>query len=158
MFDDIIQKYALQFDVPTAWLQAIIQTESSFNANAFRSEPAINDASYGLMQLLYKTAQGLGYTGQPNGLFDPDINIGLGTKLIAQLRDRYGNDIQRIYSAYNSGNPDKYLTSSEVANNVKRLLANLETFITDNPIVSTSGIGSILVVLLMAYWVHYKKG
>jgi soluble lytic murein transglycosylase-like protein len=71
------------------------------------------------------TAQQLGYGGNPDGLFDPDTNINLGTKLIGQLRRTYGEDVKRVYSAYNSGRPDLYLTSTEVAAHVNNLIANL---------------------------------
>jgi len=97
----------------------------SGDANAFRAEPRIGDASYGLMQILYGTAQKLGYIGDPDGLYDPATNIHWAVMLMAENRARYGNDFSRNYSAYNSGNPDKYKTSVQVAQNVARALQNL---------------------------------
>lgn len=111
--------------VPAAWINAVILTESSGNANAYRAEPQIRDASYGLMQLLERTAKGLGYAGTPDGLYDPQTNIHYGVKLLAQLRARNGDDFARVYSAYNSGDPNKYKVSSQVAKNVNRALQNL---------------------------------
>jgi len=127
MFDPIINKYAAQFGVPALWIQAVIRTESNFNPAAYREEPQISDASYGLMQVLFTTAQGLGYDGPKEGLFDPDTNIFLGTKLLADLQRRFGPDVRRVYSAYNSGSPDRYKTSGQVALNVNRFVANLES-------------------------------
>ncbi|TAN55364.1 MAG: lytic transglycosylase domain-containing protein [Magnetospirillum sp.] len=61
---------------------AVIQIESSFQPTAYRAEPQIGDASYGLMQVLYSTASDRGYGGDPAGLFDPEVNIRIG---MAQL-------------------------------------------------------------------------
>lgn len=159
VFDDLIAAAASKYLVPIPWIQAWIQTESSFNPQAYRAEPQIQDASYGLMQLLYRTAQGLGYDGEPAGLFDPSVNIDLGTKLIAQLRAAYGDDVQRVYSAYNSGKPDAYLTSSQVAANVNRLLGNLERFVSNNPVIASTGVlAPVLVMLMLLFWKQRKKG
>lgn len=158
MFDDIIRKYSAVYGVPETWIRAIIQTESSFDPNAFRAEPRINDASRGLMQLLLRTAQGLGFTGPAADLFDPDVNVNFGTKLLAQLRASYGDDAQRVYSAYNSGKPDLYLTNSQVTANVGRFVRNLESFIQSEPLVAASGsFGVVLGALLLWYWVKKPK-
>jgi soluble lytic murein transglycosylase-like protein len=110
------------------WIKAVIGVESSYNPRAYRAEPRINDASYGLMQLLYRTAVGLGYAGEPEGLFDPGINIDLGSKFLGQLRARHGDNFAAVYSAYNSGSATKYQTSTQVAEHVKNALAWLARF------------------------------
>ncbi len=125
-YDDIIREAAATYSVPFAWIKAVIGTESGFDPDAYRAEPQIDDASYGLMQLLYRTAQGLGYSGPPEGLFEPRTNIMLGAKLLGQLVSRYGMDFEKVYSAYNSGSPTKYLTSSQVARHVANARAWLE--------------------------------
>lgn len=162
MFDDIVLKYAAQYQVPPAWIEAVILTESSGNPEAHRAEPQINDASYGLMQLLYATARGLGFTGQPEELYDPDTNIHFGTKLLADLKRRYGTDVRRIYSAYNSGKPDAYLTSDQVGANVRRFLSNLETSVSGlvqkYPAATAAGGGAILAVLVAAILYSWHGG
>lgn len=157
MFDIAIQTAALKWDVPEVWIRAVIETESAWNPNAFRAEPQINDASRGLMQLLMRTARGLGFAGSENDLFDPDTNIDLGTKLLGDLRRKYGDDFRRIYSAYNSGKPDLYLTSTEVAAHVKRAVSILEKYIgqavqavTASP--ATSGVGLLVFAVLLWAW------
>lgn len=117
-FDEIIAVNAAKYGVPFDWIKAVMMTESSGNPMAFRDEPAIGDASYGLMQLLYRTARGLGYTGEAIGLYDPMISLDLGTKLIAQIRRQVGEDFEAMYSAYNSGDPSAYKDSSQVAAHV----------------------------------------
>jgi soluble lytic murein transglycosylase-like protein len=158
MYDEIIAKYANVYNVPEPWIRAFIQTESSFNPTAYRAEPQINDASYGLMQLLYSTARGLGYTGTPEGLYDPETNIALGTKLMYQLRAKYGDDIQAVYSAYNSGSGTAYLSNSSVAQHVANMLKNFEAVIAANPVVASTGsFAIVLVAILIWYWTKRKK-
>jgi len=120
-FDEIISRAAERYGVPFEWLKAIIGTESSFNPRAYRAEPSIRDASYGLMQLLERTARALGFEGTMDELYDPEVNIMLGAKLIGEeLIPRCGATFESVYSAYNSGSCGKYLSSSEVARNVER--------------------------------------
>jgi soluble lytic murein transglycosylase-like protein len=142
MFDSIVAKYSAQFEIPASWIEAVIITESSGDPAAYRFEPKLNEASYGLMQLLLSTARGLGFTGRAEELYDPDTNIYFGTKLLADLKRRYGTDLRRIYSAYNSGRPDLYLTSSQVAANVQRFLRNF----TEEPIAAAAAGGGGLLV------------
>lgn len=156
-FQALISEAALRYAVPEVWIKAVIMTESSGQATAYRAEPKINDASYGLMQLLLQTARGLGYVGTPEGLYDPGVNIDLGTKLLAKLRQVSGDDFQAVYSAYNSGKPDRYLTSPAVATNVKRAVDWLRHFIEEEPFVATSGAGALLVAVLLWYYAKKKK-
>lgn len=111
-FDLHVNKWSAHFNVPVWMIKATIAKESSFNPRAFRPEHAINDASRGLMQLLGRTAMGLGYDGtagradELTGLFDPNENIRLGTRYLAQLQKRFPSETpDGIYAAYNSGKP-----------------------------------------------------
>ncbi len=158
MYDDIISKWAYLYDVPIPWIQAVIQKESSWNPNAYN--PNDPTGAYGLMQVLYRTATGLGYSGDPTGLLDPDTNIMYGTKLIAQIRQKVGDDVQAMYSMYNSGSSTAYLTPGMVADHVRQFMTDLESVITNNPaIVQTSGLlGVALVAILIWYWSHKKGG
>ena len=79
--------------------------ESSLNPMAFRHEPAFwqnymkdkpewkdrdpqeVSSSYGLMQIMYTTAWGLGFRGAGIELYNPVYNIELGAKLLRQLYD-----------------------------------------------------------------------
>lgn len=124
-YDAFVTAESFATGVPAIWIQAVILTESSGRADAYRAEPRISDASYGLMQLLYRTAKGLGYDGTPEGLYDPQTNIHYGTKLLAQLRARYGDNPAAVYSAYNSGSGQSYLSNPDVAAHVDHFLSNL---------------------------------
>lgn len=151
MFDAEIQAAASAWNVPVSWIKAVIQTESAWNPDAYN--PNDPTGAYGLMQVLYSTAQALGYLGQPGGLLDPATNINLGTKLLSQLRASYGDDFRRVYSAYNSGNPDLWQTSTEVAGNVARALAALLSYSVENPV----GSGLVLAVMFLLVWMFRKK-
>jgi hypothetical protein len=62
---------------------AFMEVESDFDPEAFRQEPS-GVASYGLMQVLDTTASGLGLTGDPEQMFDPETGIFYGLKYAAQ--------------------------------------------------------------------------
>jgi soluble lytic murein transglycosylase-like protein len=149
MYEDLIAQASAFYSVPVEWIQAVIETESSWNPNAYRYEAKIKDASYGLMQVLGKTAVGLGFEGDVNNdLYDPATNIDLGAHDLAQLRKSYGDDFRRVYSAYNSGKPDLWETSAEVGANVERALANLAKWTSD----SGAGAGVLLVLIGITIW------
>jgi len=157
-YQALIDKHAAAFQLPAAWIKAIMMKESSGIPTAYRAEPKINDASYGLMQLLYGTARGLGYAGTKEGLYDPDTNIYLGSKLIAQHRAAYGDDIQRIYSAYISGRPDKYLTDAYVSQQVAKVVDFVYDFLKEEPLIATAGAGGgLLIVVLLWLWAKKRK-
>lgn len=105
-FDAIIDSASNEYNVPVALIKAIIGQESEFIATAYRAEPQINDASRGLMQLLLGTAQNLGFTGNPDDLYDPTLNIRLGTKYLSDNLNyaaSNGYGIDSAISAYNGG-------------------------------------------------------
>lgn len=105
-----ICKYATLDDC----VNAIIKIESNNNPNAVRKEPKLKDASYGLMQILTKTAKDLetkhpelprlGSTNKElaKSLRDPEINRLYGTALFKEELDFYKTP-ELAVAAYNSG-------------------------------------------------------
>lgn len=75
------QEFGGWFEV--ADVMAVVDIESSFDPEARRFEARLNDASLGLMQTLYSTAQDRGLVGGPASLFDPETSIRIGMR---QLR------------------------------------------------------------------------
>jgi len=98
-----------RYGVPVALIKAIIGQESAFRPTAYRLEAAINDASIGLMQILYATARGVGYDGpvgdatKMTGLYNPNTNITFGTAYLDSQLARAGGNIRDAISAYNGG-------------------------------------------------------
>jgi len=81
---------------------AVIEIESRFDPFAVSQAGA-----YGLMQLMPPTAREL-FAGRsaglrPSHLFNPVLNIELGTAYLAQLLHRFDGDGQRALIAYNAG-------------------------------------------------------
>ena len=105
-FDSVIAAASSRYAVPVPVIKGIIGLESGFDVHAKRDEPQIRDASYGLMQVLYRTAQALGYSGTPDGLFDPAVNVALGTHFFGDLlrqAQEHGYGLDSALSSYNAG-------------------------------------------------------
>lgn len=109
-FDDVIAQWSNRYSVPVWVIKATIGKESAFDPTAYNpTDPG--SGSRGLMQIAEATARDLGLRGaigddttRTGGLYEPGINVQLGTKYLSQLADRYpGESWDRIYSAYNVG-------------------------------------------------------
>ncbi len=91
--------------IDPAWAYAIIRAESAWQTDAHSGANA-----YGLMQLLPDTAaqlareNGIAY-GSARDLYDPAINIPLGTLYLAAMAMRYDGSSWLASAAYNAG-PD----------------------------------------------------
>lgn len=93
-FDDLIREASASYNVPFTFIKAVIRVESNFNPHAISRAGA-----QGLMQLMPRTARGLGVSDP----YDPRQNVFGGTKLLRQLINRYDGDINLILAAYNAG-------------------------------------------------------
>lgn len=104
--EPIINEMSRKYNIEPAWIKAHIKAESNWDVNASRFEAHKGDASWGLMQLLLKTAQDV--LGNPalntTQLIQPRINIEAGTKFLSQLWGRFGN-MRDAIAAYNAGSP-----------------------------------------------------
>jgi soluble lytic murein transglycosylase-like protein len=98
----LADRYARRFGVDPLTVMAVVHVESRFDPNAVSSKGAI-----GLMQLQADTARslaadlGLQWTGDEL-LYDPDVNVLLGTFYLRRLIDRFG-DVDAALAAYCSG-------------------------------------------------------
>jgi soluble lytic murein transglycosylase len=102
-YTDLIRREAAKNALDPAWIAAEIRAESIFNPKARSSANAM-----GLMQVLpstgAKVAKDIGltaYTGAAS-LYDPEINITLGTAYLRQKLNNYGLPYVAI-AAYNAG-------------------------------------------------------
>ena len=90
----VVDNSAKAHGVEPALVRAIIDVESAWNTKAVSSKGA-----QGLMQLMPKTAAGLGV----KDAFDAEQNINGGTKYIADMLKRYNGDVEKALAAYNAG-------------------------------------------------------
>jgi hypothetical protein len=94
MYDDLIGAAAALHGVETAFVRAVIQTESQFDARAVSSVGA-----QGLMQLMPATARRFGVADA----FDPRQNIFGGVRYLRWLLDKFGGDVALASAGYNAG-------------------------------------------------------
>ncbi len=89
-----IEAMALKYDISPTLIQAVIATESCYDAKAVSRVGA-----RGLMQLMPATAAELGV----NNSFDPKQNIAGGVKYLRQMLDTFNQDKKLALAAYNAG-------------------------------------------------------
>ena len=100
---DIIEQYATKYDLPPELIYAIIRAESSFNRYAVSHAGAS-----GLMQIMESTgvwaAEQMGLSDFDYGrIFEPEINIHIGTWYINRLIRQFGGNLDTALAAYNAG-------------------------------------------------------
>ena len=92
--EPVIRRFSQQHQLHPALIRAIIKAESDFDPRAVSRAGAI-----GLMQLMPQTAVRL----EVRDLYDPEDNIGGGTKYLRQLLDRFRGNLPLALAAYNAG-------------------------------------------------------
>lgn len=117
---DIISKISAKHGVNEKLVRALIRQESGFNPNAVSKVGAA-----GLMQLMPKTAAGLGV----KDVKDPVQNVDGGVRYLKSMMKKYNGNIILALAAYNAGPGavDKYggvPPYKETQNYVKNILAN----------------------------------
>ena len=146
-FWDLIQQKAQEREIDPYLVLALIRQESLFNARA--RSPA---AALGLMQLIPPTATrvakqlGLAAPSQER-LFEPDVNLTLGTQYLKDLLQRYSNNWYKALAAYNAGEAAVDRWEKEIATD------DIEEFVERIPYVETRG----YVKLVMRNHRIYKK-
>jgi soluble lytic murein transglycosylase len=89
--------------IDPAWAYAIIRAESAWMTDAHSHADA-----YGLMQLLPGVAKQMAQSeklpyNRPSDLFDPTLNVELGTRYLGRMADRYDGSPWLASAAYNAG-------------------------------------------------------
>lgn len=122
----IVDKWCVQLGISQGLVLAVIHWESGGNPLAIRFEPVYYAkliepkpywremmatkgwgpedvaSSYGLMQIMYPTAQSLGCP-DPKLLFDPEQNVRFGVAYLAGLKRRHGGSEPLMLAHYNGG-------------------------------------------------------
>lgn len=85
---------AATYGIPSAWLAAVMEVESSYKVRAVSPAGAL-----GLMQLMPKTAARY----ELQRPFDPVANVYTGAKHLRDLLDEFHGDFTLATAAYNAG-------------------------------------------------------
>ncbi|MEG0295606.1 MAG: lytic transglycosylase domain-containing protein [Clostridium sp.] len=122
-YEEYITKYAEEFEVDPLLILSIMKTESNFSNDAKSNKDA-----KGLMQIMDQTGEwaaeelGIVYF-MPNMMYDPEMNIKIGTWYVDRLNDEFNGDLELMLAAYNggSGNVTKWLKNTEYSSDGKTL-------------------------------------
>src|SRR4030042_2564004 len=103
-YKDLILYHAKEQNLDPYLVAGLILQESAFNSNA-RSRVGAG----GLMQLMPNTAKWLArkvnidISSESNGLYDPDLNVSLGTRYLKMLINEYPDKEYLALASYNAG-------------------------------------------------------
>jgi soluble lytic murein transglycosylase-like protein len=96
--DALVATYAAANGVPESLVHRVIVRESRYNPRAVGRGGAM-----GLMQIKYATARGLGYSGSPSGLLDPETNLNYAVRYLAGAYRVAGGNHNRAVSYFARG-------------------------------------------------------
>lgn len=99
----LLREASSRHDIDYELIQAVIATESGFDAGAVSPRGAV-----GLMQVMPATAEQFGVTGDERisiaqKLTDPRVNIATGTRFLRHLINRFPGELELALAAYNAG-------------------------------------------------------
>jgi hypothetical protein len=97
-YEKMVAKHAHANLVPEALVHRLIVRESKYN-------PALigHGGTIGLMQIKLSTAKGVGYTGDADGLRDPETNLKYGVKYLAGAYRAAAGDYDRAIRYFAGG-------------------------------------------------------
>ena len=99
-YSEMVMKYAEKAGVDPSLAYAVMRAESSFAP--FATSPV---GARGLMQLMPQTAAMVLHEKkiEPERLYDPELNIRLGTRHLRELVDKYDGNLTAVIASYNAG-------------------------------------------------------
>jgi soluble lytic murein transglycosylase-like protein len=97
-YDALVASHARANAVPELLVHRVIVRESRYQPKLIG-----HGGTIGLMQIKLATARGLGYTGDAEGLRDPNTNLSYGVKYLAGAYHAAGGDHNRAMHLYASG-------------------------------------------------------
>jgi soluble lytic murein transglycosylase len=123
---EAIQRIAHERDLDPFLILALVRQESLFDVRARSHAHA-----HGLMQLLSSTAARVASRSgmpPPSGekLYDPEVNLALGTQYLKELLQRYSNNWFKAIAAYNAGEAavdrwEKEIATDDIEEFVERI-------------------------------------
>jgi soluble lytic murein transglycosylase-like protein len=95
--DSLIARHAAANGLPVELVHRVVKRESGYNPRASHA------GNIGLMQIRYATARGIGYTGSPSGLLNPETNLTYAVRYLAGAYRAAGGNASRAVAYYASG-------------------------------------------------------
>jgi len=95
--DALVARHAKIHGVPETLVHRVIRRESGYNPRA------LSRGNYGLMQIRYATARGMGYRGTPAGLLDTNTNLTYAVPYLANAYKVAGGNHDRAVALYAGG-------------------------------------------------------
>ncbi len=130
--EPVIRRHSSRQKLHPALIRAVIKAESNFDPRAVSRAGAM-----GLMQLMPQTAMRM----DVRDVYDPDENVGGGTKYLRQLLDRFHGNLPLALAAYNAGENivDRYQSLppiDETRRYVRKVLQFYRTFLVRDGIIT----------------------
>jgi len=95
--DALVAQHAKAHGIPATLVHRVIKRESGYNPRASHS------GNFGLMQIRYATARGMGYRGTVAGLLDANTNLTYAVPYLANAYRVAGGNPDRAVALYASG-------------------------------------------------------
>jgi soluble lytic murein transglycosylase-like protein len=95
--DALVAQHAKAHGIPETLIHRIIKRESGYNPLAS------NRGNFGLMQIRYATARGMGYRGAVSGLLDANTNLTYAVPYLANAYRVSGGNPDRAVALYAGG-------------------------------------------------------
>ena len=120
-YNKLIRKYARANGVPIRLAMAVVQVESNHNPRARGRAGEI-----GLMQIMPRTARGIGYRGKMANLYNPATNLRYGMKYLGKAYRLGGGSTCGAILKYNAGHGAKRMNpiSRKYCQRVRRIMRN----------------------------------
>lgn len=102
-YEELVEKYAYEYNIPEYIIFAVIKVESDFDAEATSGAGAM-----GLMQMMPTTftwlssSEHLGENLPYSSVYDPEISIRYGCYYLRYLFEKF-HDWDNVFAAYNGG-------------------------------------------------------
>ena len=96
-YDALIAHEAKVHGVPEAFVHRTVMRESRY------SPGLVHHHCFGLMQIKYATARGMGYNGPERGLLDPQVNLTYGVPYLANAYRLADGNEDRATALYRGG-------------------------------------------------------
>ena len=96
-YDEMIARQAKVHGVPEALVHRTVMRESRYNPRL------VHNHCFGLMQIKYATARGMGYRGEARGLLDPQVNLAYALPYLANAYMLADGNEDRATAPYRGG-------------------------------------------------------